>query len=210
MITRFSASAWSTALIDFSRDTESGTMMKGKITRSFSGSTGRTSGILIASSFAVSFASVIACLSRAAGNQPDSAMAVPVSKRGRISRLIVTRYILQVAPPQSFAHKKQNPAHHDRQRTDHMEQNGSGDGAVDVEPVKRFEQPLADLVEAADAARRGDGQADRGHGVDQERGVVRDVAAEGHEDDPELRGEAGPDRGGAAGDDEEIARALGD
>ena len=63
MITRFSASAWSTALIDFSRDTESGTMMKGKITKSFSGSTGRTSGILIASSFAVSFASVIACLS---------------------------------------------------------------------------------------------------------------------------------------------------
>ena len=59
MITRFSASAWSTALIDFSRDTDSGTMMNGKITRSFSGSTGRTSGILIASSFAVSFASVI-------------------------------------------------------------------------------------------------------------------------------------------------------
>src|SRR5713101_2757746 len=59
MITRFSASAWSTALIDFSRETESGTMMNGKMTRSFSGSTGRTSGILIASSFAVSFASVI-------------------------------------------------------------------------------------------------------------------------------------------------------
>src|SRR5688572_29573457 len=34
-------------------------MMNGKITRSLSGSTGRTSGILIASSFAVSFASVI-------------------------------------------------------------------------------------------------------------------------------------------------------
>jgi hypothetical protein len=46
-------------LIDFSRDTESGTMMNGKITRSLSGSTGRTSGILIASSFAASFASVI-------------------------------------------------------------------------------------------------------------------------------------------------------
>src|SRR5688572_11036911 len=59
MMTRFSASAWSTALIDFSRDTDSGTMMNGKITRSLSGNTGRTSGILIASSFAVSFASVI-------------------------------------------------------------------------------------------------------------------------------------------------------
>src|SRR3954462_3101364 len=59
MITRFSASAWSTALMDFSRDTERGTMMNGKMTRSFSGRTGRTSGILIASSFAVSFASVI-------------------------------------------------------------------------------------------------------------------------------------------------------
>src|SRR5438045_1566419 len=34
-------------------------MMNGKMTRSFSGSTGRTSGILIASSFADSFASVI-------------------------------------------------------------------------------------------------------------------------------------------------------
>src|SRR5687768_17578545 len=45
--------------MDFSRDTDSGTMMNGKITRSLSGSTGRTSGILIASSFAVSFASVI-------------------------------------------------------------------------------------------------------------------------------------------------------
>src|SRR5213075_3435748 len=59
MMTRFSASAWSTALIDFSRDTDSGTMMNGKMTRSFNGSTGRTSGILIASSFADSFASVI-------------------------------------------------------------------------------------------------------------------------------------------------------
>src|SRR5215212_1869495 len=59
MITRFSARAWSTALIDFSRDTDSGTMMNGKITRSFSGRTGRTSGILIASSLAVSFASVM-------------------------------------------------------------------------------------------------------------------------------------------------------
>src|SRR5438128_12547241 len=59
MMTRFSARAWSTALIDFSRDTDSGTMMNGKMTRSFNGSTGRTSGILIASSFADSFASVI-------------------------------------------------------------------------------------------------------------------------------------------------------
>src|SRR3954467_10583921 len=63
MMTRFSASAWSTALIDFSRETDSGTMMNGKMTRSLSGSTGRTSGILIASSFAVSFASVIEGLS---------------------------------------------------------------------------------------------------------------------------------------------------
>src|SRR6266581_4628501 len=63
MMTRFSASAWSTALIDFSRDTDSGTMMNGKITRSLSGSTGRTSGILIASSFAASFASVMDSLS---------------------------------------------------------------------------------------------------------------------------------------------------
>src|SRR5258708_36526911 len=59
MITRFSASAWSTALIDFSRDTDNGTMMNGQITRSFSGSTGRTSGILIASSLEASFGSVI-------------------------------------------------------------------------------------------------------------------------------------------------------
>jgi len=59
MMTRFSARAWSTALIDFSRDTDSGTMMNGKITRSLSGKTGRTSGILIASSFVVSFGSDI-------------------------------------------------------------------------------------------------------------------------------------------------------
>src|ERR1043165_1085489 len=73
MMTRFSARAWSTALIDFSRDSDLGTMMNGKITRSLSGSTGRTSGILIASSFAVSFASV---LSASSG---QAAMAVPAS-----------------------------------------------------------------------------------------------------------------------------------
>src|SRR3954467_14314781 len=80
MMTRFSASAWSTALIDFSRETDSGTMMNGKITRSLSGSTGRTSGILMASSFAVSFASLMHS-SRQGGETtaPSCAMAVPSS-----------------------------------------------------------------------------------------------------------------------------------
>src|SRR6185436_17658525 len=67
MMTRFSASAWSTAMIEFSRDTDSGTMMNGKITRSFNGRTGSTSGNLIASSFAVSFASVMSYLGRTLG-----------------------------------------------------------------------------------------------------------------------------------------------
>ncbi len=43
---RFSASAWSTAWIERSRLTYSGTIMNGKITMSRSGSTGSTSGIL--------------------------------------------------------------------------------------------------------------------------------------------------------------------
>src|SRR6478752_5654497 len=45
MMIRCSASAASTALIDFSRDTERGRMMNGKTTTSFSGRTGRMSGI---------------------------------------------------------------------------------------------------------------------------------------------------------------------
>src|SRR3982074_1581400 len=45
MMIRCSASAASTAVIDFSRETESGRMMKGKTTTSFKGSTGRMSGI---------------------------------------------------------------------------------------------------------------------------------------------------------------------
>ena len=44
MMIRCSASAASTAVIDFSRETESGRMMKGKTTTSFSGRTGRMSG----------------------------------------------------------------------------------------------------------------------------------------------------------------------
>src|SRR4051794_2242036 len=51
-------------------------MMNGKITRSFSGNTGRTSGILIASSFAVSFASVMSHSPR--GTVLLAAMGVPV------------------------------------------------------------------------------------------------------------------------------------
>src|SRR5688500_17990131 len=90
MITRFSASAWSTALIDFSRETDSGTMMNGKITRSFSGSTGRTSGILMASSFAVSFASVISS-SRQGKPAEISAMAVPCQHQSEF----VCRTLLQ-------------------------------------------------------------------------------------------------------------------
>src|SRR5436309_3360699 len=45
MMMRCSASAASTALIDFSRDTESGRMMYGNTTTSFRGRTGRMSGI---------------------------------------------------------------------------------------------------------------------------------------------------------------------
>ena len=45
MMIRFSARAASTALIDFSRETESGRMMYGKMTTSFRGRTGRMSGI---------------------------------------------------------------------------------------------------------------------------------------------------------------------
>ena len=45
MMIRCSARAASTALMDFSRETESGRMMNGKTTTSFSGRTGRMSGI---------------------------------------------------------------------------------------------------------------------------------------------------------------------
>src|SRR5262245_34076158 len=45
MMMRCSASAASTALMDFSRETESGRMMKGKTTTSLRGRTGRMSGI---------------------------------------------------------------------------------------------------------------------------------------------------------------------
>src|SRR4029453_7414497 len=45
MMIRCSARAASTALIDFSRETESGRMMNGKTTTSFSGRTGSMSGI---------------------------------------------------------------------------------------------------------------------------------------------------------------------
>ena len=70
----------------------------------------------------------------------------------------------------------------------------SGDGAVDVESVERRQRPLTDLVESADAARRRDGDADRGHAADEEGGVVRQRMVHGDEDEPVLRGEAEPDR----------------
>src|ERR1041385_1556540 len=191
MITRFSASAWSTALIDFSLETESGTMMNGKITRSLSGSTGRTSGIFMAFSFACSFGSVICSLfDDATGDPTVSAMAVPVSRIGRISRLLVARYLLHVAPAQTFAREQRDAGDDHRQRADDVKQDGGGHRVVDVESVKRFQQPLADLVESAHAAGRGDGQSDRGHRVDQERRVVGHAAAQRDKDDPQLRGEA--------------------
>ena len=62
MMIRCSASAASTALIDFSRETESGRMMNGKTTTSFSGRTGRMSGIGRSCSLSVttSFSSISA------------------------------------------------------------------------------------------------------------------------------------------------------
>src|SRR5262245_26400771 len=59
MMIRCSASAASTALIDFSRETESGRMMYGKTTTSFRGRTGRMSGIgrSTSRSVAISFSS---------------------------------------------------------------------------------------------------------------------------------------------------------
>ncbi len=57
MITRLSASARSTASTLLSRPTESGRMMYGKTTVSLSGRTGRTSGILMASSCGLSWRS---------------------------------------------------------------------------------------------------------------------------------------------------------
>ena len=67
MMMRCSASAASTALIDFSRDTESGRMMNGKTTTSFSGRTGRMSGIgrSASRSDATSFSSSSAMRARA-------------------------------------------------------------------------------------------------------------------------------------------------
>ena len=57
MMIRCSASAASTAVIDFSRETESGRMMKGKTTTSFNGRTGRMSGIGSSGSFSAARAS---------------------------------------------------------------------------------------------------------------------------------------------------------
>src|SRR5437016_6592257 len=155
MMTLFSASACSTALIDFSRETESGTMMNGKITRSFNGSTGSTSGILIASSLAVSLGSVIrsSCCRETAES--------PCNACSRISRLFGVSLLRELSPIQAFAQEQNRADDHHRHRTDDVKQNCNRDRGVDVELIERRQHILTDLMEPTHAARRGNGDADR-------------------------------------------------
>src|ERR1051325_4339039 len=70
----------------------------------------------------------------------------------RISRFVGAACLLrQLLPVQSFAEKQQQSGDDDGDRSDEVKEHGHGDGAVDVETVKRREDVLTDLVESADA-----------------------------------------------------------
>src|SRR5438132_1185509 len=124
-------------------------MMNGKITRSFSGNTGRTSGILIASSFAVSFASDMC--SSVAGNYEHSCngYSCPVP----ISRFFGAGLLPQFAPVQPLAQEENHADHDHRHHAHNVKKYGRGDRGVDVESIESCQHPLTDFVKASDPAR---------------------------------------------------------
>src|SRR5207302_5291845 len=107
-------------------------MMNGKMTRSFSGNTGRTSGILIASSFAGSFASDMCSSVAGIRCKPCNGY----SRRVPISRFFGAGLLPQFAPVEALTKEENRAGENHRHHADDVKEYGRCNRGVDVKSIE--------------------------------------------------------------------------